>query len=107
MPRYFIHLAYNGTNYHGYQIQPQSNSVQEELEKCLSFKMGQKVAITGCGRTDTGVHARNFYAHFDVNEPISDLARLTEQVNLFLPGDIVIYKIWQVDEILHNVLQGR
>lgn len=101
MPRYFIHLAYNGTNYHGYQIQPQSNSVQEELEKCLSFKMGQKVAITGCGRTDAGVHARNFYAHFDVNEPIADVARLTELVNLFLPGDIVIYKIWQVDDEFH------
>lgn len=101
MPRYFIHLAYNGTNYHGYQIQPQSNSIQEELEKCLSFKLGQKVAVTGCGRTDTGVHARNFYAHFDVAELVANVAKLTEQVNLFLPSDIVIFRIWQVEDQFH------
>lgn len=101
MPRYFMHLAYNGANYHGYQIQPQANSIQEEIEKCLGLKLGQAVSITGCGRTDTGVHARNYYAHFDVDSTIEDTERLTEQVNLFLPADIVIYRIWQVDDELH------
>lgn len=101
MPRYFMHLAYNGTNYHGYQIQPQLNSIQEEIEKCLSFKVGQKISITGCGRTDTGVHARNYYAHFDVVEPIYNVDFLTEQVNLFLPNDIVIYRIWRVEKDFH------
>lgn len=101
MSRYFIHIAYSGTNYHGYQIQPHSVSIQEELEKCLSFKLGKKVSITGCGRTDSGVHARNFFAHFDVDEPIQNVDFLSEQVNLFLPCDIVIYRIWQVDDNLH------
>ena len=101
MSRYFIHIAYNGANYHGYQIQPHAASIQEELEKCLSLKLGKKVSITGCGRTDTGVHARNFFAHFDVDEPIQNVDFLTEQVNLFLPRDIVIYRIWQVDDNLH------
>ena len=101
MPRYFMHLAYNGANYHGYQIQPQSNSIQEELEKCLSLKMGAPTPITGCGRTDTGVHARNYYAHFDVENEIADPQYLTEQLNLFLPKDIVVFKIWRVADALH------
>ena len=65
MPRYFIHMAYNGSRYHGYQIQPHSDSVQQTVEQCLSLKLGHPASITGCGRTDTGVHARNYYARFD------------------------------------------
>lgn len=101
MPRYFMHLAYNGANYHGYQIQPQSKSIQEELEKCLSLKLGCPVPVTGCGRTDTGVHARNYYAHFDVENPIVDTQRLVEQLNIFLPKDIVVFRIWSVADELH------
>ena len=55
MKRYFIHLAYNGLRYHGYQIQPDASSVQEELEKCLSMKLGQTIGVIDCGRTDTDV----------------------------------------------------
>ena len=81
MPRYFIHMAYNGSRYHGYQIQPHSNSVQETVEQCLGLKLGQPVSITGCGRTDTGVHARNYYAHFDFDNEIADVDSLAHQMN--------------------------
>ena len=99
MRRYFLHLAYNGSRYHGWQIQPEAISVQEELEKCLSLKLGEKISITGCG--DTGVHARNFYAHFDVEKEISNCEELVHRLNIFLPNDIVIYRCWEVDNDLH------
>ena len=101
MIRYFLHLAYNGTRYHGWQIQPDAISVQEELEKCLSLKLGEKISLTGCGRTDTGVHARNFYAHFDVEKEIPNCEDFVYRLNIFLPNDIVIYKCWKVDKELH------
>ena len=94
-------MAYNGSRYHGYQIQPHSESVQQTLEQCLSLKLGQTISITGCGRTDTGVHARNYYAHFDVEHELNDTETLAHQMNAFLPDDIVIYRIWQVAPELH------
>lgn len=96
-----MHLAYNGSRYNGYQIQPDAPSVQETVEKCLGLKLGQAVAITGCGRTDTGVHARNYYAHFDVENALNDTEKLAHQMNAFLPDDIVVYRIWQVAPDLH------
>lgn len=101
MKRYFIHLAYNGSNYCGWQIQPHSPSIQEVLEHCLSLKTGQKISLTGCGRTDTGVHARNYYAHFDVETPLADCQDLVYRLNVFLPPDIVLYRIWEVPADLH------
>ena len=78
MIRYFLHLAYNGKAYHGWQIQPGDVTVQETLEKCISLKLKQDISVTGCGRTDTGVNARNFYAHFE-SEPIEDLQGFVNQ----------------------------
>ena len=101
MKRYFIHLAYNGANYCGWQIQPQSPSVQAELERCLSLKLGQKVEVTGCGRTDTGVHARCYYAHLDLENLIEDCGELAYRLNGFLPNDITIYRIFEVPSNLH------
>lgn len=101
MPRYFIHMAYSGSRYHGWQIQPHSPSVQQTVEQCLSLKLGQPVSITGCGRTDTGVHARNYYAHFDLEQALDYPEALANQLNTFLPDDIVIYQIWQVSSELH------
>lgn len=95
--RYLLHLAYNGADFHGWQIQPKANSVQEELEKCISMKVGEKVSIVGCGRTDAGVHARNYYAHFDLVNSISDLDLFVEQLNAFLPSSIVVYDCKQVN----------
>lgn len=101
MKRYFLHLAYNGTRYHGWQIQPDDISVQEELEKCLSLKLGEKVSLTGCGRTDAGVHARNFYAHFDVEKEIENCEDFVYRLNIFLPEDIVVLRCWEVKPDLH------
>lgn len=103
MKRYFIHLAYNGSNYHGWQRQNNAHSVQAELEKCLSLKLRTTVDIMGCGRTDTGVHARNFYAHFDTETPIvnEQIPNLIDELNRFLPQDIVIYNIWEVSAEAH------
>ena len=65
MPRYFIHMAYDGTSYHGWQVQPNGKTVQEVMEHALSTLLRQEIAVTGAGRTDTGVHASYFVAHFD------------------------------------------
>ena len=100
MNRYFLHLAYNGKAYHGWQIQPGDLTVQEVLERCISLKLKQTVNVTGCGRTDTGVNARNFYAHFE-SEPIEDTNAFVNQLNMFLPDDIVVFRCWQVDKYFH------
>lgn len=101
--RYFVHLAYNGSAYHGWQSQDNAGSVQSELEKCLNLKLRCEIKLTGCGRTDSGVHARNYYAHFDIeNEiPSCEIPKLVNSLNLFLPEDIVIYRIWKVSDELH------
>jgi tRNA pseudouridine38-40 synthase len=99
--RYFVYLSYNGTNYHGWQVQPNGISVQEVLEKCFSTLLNEKVAITGAGRTDTGVHALSMTAHFDVEEPIKDLGKLVGKLNVFLPKDIAIQKILPVKSDAH------
>ena len=65
MSRYFIQLAYDGTNYHGWQVQTNASTVQEQLEKVFSTILKEKIKFTGAGRTDTGVHASYFVAHID------------------------------------------
>ena len=101
--RYFIHLAYNGTPYHGWQIQPNATSVQETLENAFSLLLGEDIGIVGCGRTDTGVHASDFYAHFETEQELSDteLTQLTFKVNSFLSEDIRIYRIFLVNDDVH------
>lgn len=101
--RYFIELAYDGTNYHGWQSQPGSVTVQEQLELGLRYKAGLEDRVTGCGRTDAGVHAGQFFAHFDHNELMepADLAELTSSLNSFLPGDIVVRQIFRVNNDAH------
>ena len=102
--RYFLHLAYNGAAYFGWQIQPEHPSVQDTLEKCLSLLLHHdRIAITGCGRTDTGVHAASFYAHFDVENAFSptECERIKDQLNNFLPKDIVIFRLFAVKDTAH------
>lgn len=96
--RYFIKLAYNGAAYHGWQSQQNAHSVQDEMEKCLSLKLKQSIRLTGCGRTDTGVHAREFYAHFDLAVPFAGIesADFRNKLNMFLPADIVVFEIYAV-----------
>lgn len=93
--RYFVHLAYNGARYCGWQIQPDAISVQETLEKGLSVLLRSKISVVGCGRTDAGVHASDFYAHFDF-EGVIDCEQLLFKLNSFLPNDIVIYRVFEV-----------
>ena len=102
MSRYCIHLAYNGLNYCGWQFQPNVPSVQQTLEDALTTLLRQKTTLVGCGRTDTGVHASDFYAHF-VNEGLDAerLAQLTFKMNSYLPADLAIYEIFPVVDNFH------
>jgi len=72
MPRYFIHMAYDGTDYHGWQVQPGRKTVQQVMQDALSTLLREQVDITGAGRTDTGVHASFFVAHFDTLHPMEE-----------------------------------
>lgn len=98
--RYFIKLAYNGTNYHGWQYQPNASSVQETLNKAVSVILNTDIGLMGAGRTDTGVHAKEMYAHFDFDTPING-SSLVHKLNSYLPKDIVVYDIIPVPDEAH------
>jgi tRNA pseudouridine38-40 synthase len=98
--RYFIKLAYKGTNYHGWQCQPNAPSVQETVNKAVSVLLNSEINVMGAGRTDTGVHAKEMYAHFDFETPF-DNQNLIHKLNSYLPKDIVIYNIIPVHEEAH------
>lgn len=100
MQRYFITLSYDGTAYHGWQIQPNGISVQEVLEHSLSTILRETIAVTGAGRTDAGVHARMMVAHFDTEQSF-DCEQLVYKVNRLLPRDVSVSKIEPVTEDLH------
>lgn len=92
--RYFSELAYNGTNYCGWQIQPNGITVQEKVAEAFSTILRAKIAIHGCGRTDTGVHASQFFIHFDYEGSFPN--GFVYRLNKFLPKDIVIKSIFEV-----------
>lgn len=98
--RYFIYLSYDGTNYHGWQIQPNGDSVQETLMKALATFLRQEVEVIGAGRTDAGVHARLMVAHFDFEREL-DGAQVTDKLNRLLPPDIAVYKVCRVKQDAH------
>jgi tRNA pseudouridine38-40 synthase len=95
--RYLIQLAYKGTNYNGWQKQLNAKTVQQTLDEKLSMLLGCNIETLGCGRTDTGVHASNFYAHFDA-ALIDDCYDIVYKLNKVLPKDIAIYDLFQVKE---------
>lgn len=97
--RYFIELSYKGTNYHGWQIQPDAISVQEEINKAISTILQQEIKLVGAGRTDTGVHATQMIAHFDTSSILSD--QYVYKFNSVLPNDIIINSIEKVSENVH------
>lgn len=105
--RYFIELCYDGTNYHGWQTQPNAVAVQEVLDKALSTVLRQPIETVGCGRTDTGVHASEFFAHFDVETiddrpwTIDEIANILRSLNSVLPKDIAIKNIFAVAPEAH------
>ena len=94
MQRYFIEIAYLGTNYCGWQIQPNGNTIQAELEKALSTILREDIAVVGAGRTDAGVHASFFVAHFDsTQELLHKDAKLLISLNNILPNDISVKEV--------------
>ncbi|MCR4603573.1 MAG: tRNA pseudouridine(38-40) synthase TruA [Prevotella sp.] len=109
--RYFITLSYDGTRYHGWQIQPNGISVQGELQRALSLLLRHDVMITGAGRTDAGVHAHMMVAHFDIGDNHTDsnleasgqidCRQLTYKLNRLLPADIAIQSIQRVPADMH------
>ena len=99
--RYFIKLGYNGKNYHGWQLQDNSVTVQQVLDEALSVLLKTEIRTTGAGRTDTGVHAREFFAHFDLEEQLTDIPSLIFKLNSFLPHDISVYNIIYVKPEAH------
>jgi len=101
--RYFIHLAYDGTGFYGWQRQPGLRTVQQTLEEALSMMLRNRIGLTGAGRTDTGVHAREFYAHFDLDSalPTAGRERLVFRLNSFLRGEISLDGIVPVKEDAH------
>lgn len=100
MQRFFIYLKYDGTAYHGWQVQPNARSVQGELERALSTLLRTEVSIVGAGRTDTGVHARMMTAHFDADVPI-DCQQLAYKLNRILPRDIAVDRVVPVPADMH------
>ncbi|MDP4665732.1 MAG: tRNA pseudouridine(38-40) synthase TruA, partial [Flavobacteriaceae bacterium] len=98
--RFFIELAYNGKSFHGWQIQPNAESVEATLENGLSLLLKEPVDVVGAGRTDTGVHASFMVAHFDsLSQEIN--GDLVHRLNSFLPNSVVVYRIYQVQNSAH------
>lgn len=100
MKRFFVYLKYDGTAYHGWQSQPNANSVQAEMERALSTLIREDVQIVGAGRTDTGVHARMMAAHFDTDKDI-DCQQLAYKLNRLLPRDIAVDRVEPVPQDMH------
>lgn len=98
--RYFIEIAYNGAQYCGWQIQPNASTVQEVLQKKLSILVQRDIKVVGAGRTDTGVHAKQLFAHFDIDE-IKNTSELIFRLNSFLPNDISVVNLFQVKDDAH------
>lgn len=105
MSRYFIELFYKGTNYSGFQIQDNANSIQAEVEKALAIYFKQSFSLTGSSRTDAGVHALSNYFHFDTetldNKSQDDLDKSVYHINAILPEDVVIKRTYKVKDEAH------
>lgn len=98
--RYFIELSYDGTNYCGWQVQPHDMSVQQKIEESLATVLRIKTPVVGCGRTDSGVHASQYFLHFDHPTPVPD--NFLSRMNKVLPTDIAFYNLKEVDDEAHT-----
>lgn len=113
MSRYFITFGYDGTHYHGWQIQPNANTVQQELQRGLSILLRKDIEVVGAGRTDTGVHARKMAAHFDWEGASPETAadgsyglplscdQMVYRLNRILPRDISVHDVFPVADGMH------
>ena len=98
--RYFIDISYDGSNYHGWQIQPNADTVQHQINLAFSTILNEEINVLGAGRTDTGVHAKKMIAHFATNQTI-DIEKLKYRINGFLKNDISLNDIYKVKEDAH------
>ena len=98
--RYFIDISYDGSNYHGWQIQPNADTVQHQINLAFSTILNEEINVLGAGRTDTGVHAKKMIAHFDTNQTI-DFEKFKYKINGFLKNDISLNDIYKVKEDAH------
>jgi tRNA pseudouridine38-40 synthase len=99
--RYFLRLAYDGRPFHGWQVQPNAVTVQQVLNESMAVLLKEPVETTGCGRTDTGVHATEFFAHFDVSSTVSDPERFIRSLNALLPPEVAVYDLLPVHPEAH------
>lgn len=99
--RYFLHLGYKGSEYHGWQVQPNAISVQSVIENALKIVMRRQIEIVGAGRTDAGVNAKSMYAHFDVDEEICDKQKFLNSLNRLIGKDIAVYDLINVVNYAH------
>lgn len=101
--RYLIEVAFHGANYHGWQVQDNAVTVQERIDAALSTFLRQEIKTLGCGRTDTGVHAKQLFAHFDCDEIDIEnkLDQFLKGINAILPKDITIKNLFQVPNDFH------
>jgi tRNA pseudouridine38-40 synthase len=99
--RYFIELSYRGTAYHGWQTQANGVSVQTTIEAALTQRLGNPIFIMGSGRTDAGVHARQQFAHFEIDKPLPLTDSFIYSLNCILPDDIAIHAIFPVEASDH------
>ncbi|MEM9023046.1 MAG: tRNA pseudouridine(38-40) synthase TruA [Bacteroidota bacterium] len=106
MKRYFLELGYDGTAYHGWQVQENATSVQAAVNEALSTVLRKTTNVTGCGRTDTGVHASKFFAHFE-HEQATLPERIVDRLNGLLPRDIAIYRCFPVRPDVHARFSAR
>ena len=98
--RYFVHFSYLGTDFHGWQKQPNASSVQEKMEQAFSLLLATPIELMGAGRTDAGVHAKKMVAHFDY-DPVIDAVDLVYKLNSFLPKTIAVHNIRSVKADAH------
>src|SRR4029079_4852826 len=99
MPRYFLEVSYKGTNYSGFQIQQNANSIQEEIQKAYQVLQKETISLTGSSRTDAGVHALQNFFHFDFDGEINP--HFAYKMNAILPDDIVVEKLIPVKDSAH------
>ncbi len=97
--RYFIEISYQGKKYHGWQSQPDANSIQEEINKAVSVVLQEEIIVLGAGRTDTGVHAEQMFAHFDTTQDLD--MNYVFKFNSVLPEDIVVHALKKVHNDAH------
>lgn len=98
--RILLKISYIGTNYHGWQVQPNGITIQETLQKALMTLYGHQVGITGCSRTDAGVHANEFYCHYDVEKIIPEKG-IVSALNVALPDDISVIEASYIEDTFH------